>query len=539
MVRLYITLYSVLFITIGFFFVSLNWFPDLVLRGAVERFYGRAMLGAYELVEARLAGYPPSRWGQEIANLEPHFRYGFGLYSLDQIDLSDAQRLKAQAGELIFINDHEQTQFFKRMFDSDHYLKVVLEPDQEEAERDKVEGIIYLVESRFLASNPSQWPSVLAQMNSIFDMPLKLLTIDDPLLPQNRLVDIEAGKVVIQGLEEMNETYYKRLGTSDQVFRAGPFIPPPVFRYFNAILLFLLALLVALAVYFWVRPVWRDLSHIDRGVRNFGAGDLDSRLVVRRHSALKPLANAFNTMADRLQRLIHSHRQLTGAVSHELRTPIARLRFRVDILEAPLSEGDRERHLSAMRKDIQELEELVSESLSYTRLDRERPDLVLEPVNLNDWLDELLIDTEASQQTQHVIYERVQDTVDRVVKLDSRLMGRAVKNLLRNAHRHAASKVVLRGDCRSGEARVIVEDDGSGIPEQERERIFEPFARLNSARDRESGGVGLGLAIVNQIARWHGGRVWAEASSLGGACFILAWSDGSAGIESVTEISRR
>ncbi|MEW8607147.1 MAG: ATP-binding protein [Candidatus Thiodiazotropha sp.] len=529
MARLYITLYGVLFITISFFFVSLAWFPDLVLYGTVQRYYERAMLGAYELVEVRLAESPPSHWEQLITEMAPHFRYGLGLYTLDQIDLSEKQRSDVEAGELIFLEAGEQAQFFKRVFDSDRYLKMVLGPNQEQQERDNVEGIVYLVESRFLNHDPAQWPSVLAQMDNAFDMPLAMLALDDPSLPQDRLADIEAGEVVILGLEEMNEIYYKRLGTSDQVFRAGPFPLPPLLRYFNPILYFLLALLVALAVYFWVHPVWRDLTRIDRGVRELGAGDLDTRLLVRRRSALKPLADAFNTMADRLQRLVHSHRELTGAVSHELRTPIARLRFRVDMLEEPLHEGDRERHISAMRKDIQELEELVSESLSYSRLDRERPELVLEPVNLNDWLNELLIDLEESLPTQRVACECSSDTVDCVVHLDSRLMGRAVKNLLRNAHRHAASRIVLRGDYREGEACIVVEDDGAGVPERERERIFEPFARLDSARDRESGGVGLGLAIVSQIARWHGGRVWVEVSTLGGAGFVIAWPGQDAG----------
>jgi signal transduction histidine kinase len=525
MARLYITLYGVLFITISLFIASLAWFPDLVLHGTVQRYYERAMLGAYELVEARLAAHPQSQWEQLIAELQPHFHYGLGLYVLDQIKAPERQRNRVQAGELIFLEEGEQTQFFKRVFDSDRYLKMVLGANSEQREQDNVAGIVYLVESRFLSNAPSQWPSVLAQMDRAFDMPLALLALDDPSLPQDRLADIEAGEIVILGLEEMSETYYKRLGETDQVFRAGPFTLPPVLRYFNPILYFMLALLVALAVYFWVRPVWRDLTRIDRGVRNFGTGDLDTRLLVRRRSALKPLADAFNTMADRMQRLIHSHRELTGAVSHELRTPIARLRFRVDMLEEPLREGDRARHISAMRKDIQELEELVSESLSYSRLDRERPDLVLEPVNLNDWLNAILIDLEEELPTQRIICELSPDTVDEAVNLDSRLMGRAVKNLLRNAHRHAASRVLMRGECVDGEARIVVEDDGSGIPEQDRERIFEPFARLDSARDRESGGVGLGLAIVNQIARWHGGRVWVETSSLGGACFIIAWPE--------------
>jgi signal transduction histidine kinase len=525
MARLYITLYGVLVFTIGLFYVSLIWVPDFVLHGSVKRYYEQAMLGTYELVEMRLVNFPTARWEQEISKLEFHFRYGLSLYTLDQIDLSEKQKRNLQAGELVFLDEGEQTRFFKRVFDSDRYLMMALGPNPEQEERDQVGGIVYLIESRFLAHDPLQWPRLLKQMDGAFDMPLALLSLDDPSLPQQRLSDIEKGETVILGLEEMNETYYKRLGDSDQVFRAGPFPMPPLLRYINPILYLVLALLVALAVYSWVRPVWRDLTRIDRGVRDLGSGDLDTRLLVRRRSALKPLADAFNTMADRIQRLIQSHRQLTGAVSHELRTPIARLRFRVDMLEEPLHEGDRERHVRAMRKDIQELEELVSESLSYSRLDRERPGLFLEEINLNDWLSEILIDLEETLPSQQVACERVSDSVDTVVNLDSRLMERALKNLLRNAYRHAASKVLLSGQFRDGEARIVVEDDGAGVPEQERERIFEPFARLDSARDRESGGVGLGLAIVKQIARWHDGKVWVETSSLGGARFIIAWPE--------------
>jgi signal transduction histidine kinase len=227
-------------------------------------------------------------------------------------------------------------------------------------------------------------------------------------------------------------------------------------------------------------------------------------------------------MADRMQRLIHSHRELTGAVSHELRTPIARLRFRVDMLAEPLNDTDRERHLSAMRKDILELEELVSESLSYSRLDRERPELVLETVRLDDWLRDLLVELEEELLAVKVSLQSDRGA-EREVELDSRLMGRAVKNLLRNAHRHAANRICLSAYCEEGEAGIRVEDDGTGVPEQERERIFAPFARLDAARDRESGGVGLGLAIVSQIARWHGGKVWVEDSDLGGACFVISW----------------
>ena len=110
-----------------------------------------------------------------------------------------------------------------------------------------------------------------------------------------------------------------------------------------------------------------------------------------------------------------------------------------------------------------------------------------------------------------------------LVKLDTRLMGRAVKNLLRNAHRHASLQIQLSYTQTDELASIVVEDDGSGVPEQDRERIFAPFARLDAARDRESGGVGLGLAIVSQIARWHSGKVWVEDGEMGGARFVIQW----------------
>jgi signal transduction histidine kinase len=176
-----------------------------------------------------------------------------------------------------------------------------------------------------------------------------------------------------------------------------------------------------------------------------------------------------------------------------------------------------------MRKDIVELEELVSESLSYSRFDRERPDLVLEEVVLDDWLQSLLSELDDELHGVETVLIVADELSGRRVNLDIRLMGRAVKNLLRNAHRHASQRIQLSYHLTDKLASIAVEDDGSGVPEQDRERIFAPFARLDAARDRESGGVGLGLAIVSQIARWHSGKVWVEDGAMDGARFVIQW----------------
>jgi signal transduction histidine kinase len=522
--RLYLTLYGILFVAFALFYGSLVWVPDLVLHGSVQRYYERVMFGAYYLAEERLHETTPAHWDEVIDKLEPHFPHGLELIdNLEPLDISESEKARLQLGEFIFFDKGEQTRFYKQVDGSGRYLMIALGASPEQEERDQSKGIIYLIESRFLATDEADWPALRMEMGRLFDLPSTLLSVDDPALPADRLQEIEAGKIVVLGLEEGAETYFKRIGDTQWVFRAGPFVPPALLRYFNHILLFVLALMIALAVYIWVRPVWRDLKRVDRSVRHFGDGDLATRLEVRKGSALKPLADTFNAMAERMQRLIHSHKELTGAVSHELRTPIARLRFRVDMLNEPLSSNDFERHLTAMRKDIVELEELVSESLSYSRFDRERPDLVLEAVDLDEWLANLLAelgDELLAVDIQLMVPDRRYASR---VKLDTRLMGRAVKNLLRNAHRHASQRIRLSYNQTNELASIVVEDDGSGVPEQDRERIFAPFARLDAARDRESGGVGLGLAIVSQIARWHRGRVWVEDGEMGGARFVIQW----------------
>ncbi|MCG8488167.1 MAG: ATP-binding protein [Chromatiales bacterium] len=523
MARLFITLYGILFITGALFVLGLVWLPEMALKGTIRDYYERSMFGVFGLVEDRLSSQPQSEWPQTVKQLKGHFKSGLALLDYDQLPLDDGDLAALELGKFVFTDDDDLTRFYKRIPDSDRYLMLAMGKTREQREVEEVEGIVQLIGELFMQRDREEWPQILQALRKRFQMPLELLPLDDPSLPADRLADIEAGKVVVLGLKESRETYYARVHDSELVFRAGPYEAPFVLRNFNTILLILFALLVALAVYLWVRPVWRELSRFDQGVTRLGAGDLNTRLIVSNGAALKPLAETFNGMARRIQKLIQSHRELTGAVSHELRTPIARLRFRIDMLEDPLGEEDRKRHIIAMRKDILELEELVSESLSYSRLDRERPELLMDTVYLKDWLQALLIETE--DDYNGVKPELVTEGFDSQlqVSVDSKLMGRAVKNLLRNGQRHARQRLIVSADCRQGQAIILVEDDGSGVPEQERHRIFEPFARLDTARDRESGGVGLGLAIVRQVARWHGGQAWVEEAASGGARFMISW----------------
>ncbi|MCJ8297706.1 MAG: ATP-binding protein, partial [Pseudomonadales bacterium] len=212
-----------------------------------------------------------------------------------------------------------------------------------------------------------------------------------------------------------------------------------------------------------------------------------------------------------------SHKRLTNAVAHELRTPIFRLRCQAELLEYGTSEQDHQQYIEGMEEDLTELDQLVDEMLSYARMERNEEIFVLASYELQDWLNKhrpLL-----QRSCKKVLSVEVGEQIS--LQFDSRLLMRALSNLVRNADIHAEKSMQIRYFTLDKYAVICVEDDGSGIPEQERSRVIEPFERLDDARTRSSGGHGLGLSIVRGIAQQHGGKIIISQSSLGGACVSI------------------
>jgi signal transduction histidine kinase len=278
--------------------------------------------------------------------------------------------------------------------------------------------------------------------------------------------------------------------------------------------------MVAVLVWFWVRPFWSELLVLRRAAEALGEGRFDVRVATGRRSALRELAEALNAMATKLGTLLQSHRSLTSAVSHELRTPIARLRFSHSLaLESP-SPADKDRLLARMEHDIADIDALTTELLDYARLERGLPSLEMQMVPAEPWLEDLLAEVRVDAQLPVDLRARAEVAT---LRCEPRYMARAASNLLRNALRHARSTVEIAVHTEGGCTVIEVDDDGAGIPAAERERLFEPFTRLDTSRDRGTGGFGLGLAIVRQVARWHGGDATIAASPLGGARVRIAW----------------
>lgn len=383
-------------------------------------------------------------------------------------------------------------------------------------------GPLKIIIERLLMKQESQWKQELAHMSLTFNLPLTLLTLDTVDLEQQDLKNLTAQKTIVFS-EPYLKHMYIRIENTNYVLQVGPFDHPLLIKYIPQVFIFVLGLLMGLLIWLLLRPVWHDLRKLQTASHNFGEGQFQSRVNFSKHSPIKTILHAFNGMAAHIQQLIASQKELTRAVSHELRTPVSRLQFSLEMLEETKDKTARKRYLQEMNTDLDELDDMLSELLSYARMDRKHDIIEYTPVVLADWLQRqaMHLKRDCNQKTLEVTHNGLPQQA--VSCMDPKLMSRALNNLVRNACRYADQYVHINLSHHNGKYQLNVDDDGPGIPPENHEKIFEPFTRVDSSRNRDSGGYGLGLAIVQQIAEAHQGRITVIASRLGGVNFLINW----------------
>jgi signal transduction histidine kinase len=261
---------------------------------------------------------------------------------------------------------------------------------------------------------------------------------------------------------------------------------------------------VAIGAYPVTRRLTRRLEGLKKAVDGFGAGDLSRRVEVSGKDEVAALADSFNRMAEQIGELLSAHKTLLANASHELRSPLARLRMGVEMLQPQADKGlQRE-----FKSNIAELDGLVGEILLASRLETLEIATEMHPVDLLAIAAEECAAADVPLKGEPVM-----------VLGEPRLLRRLVRNLLDNARRHGGGSTIDVLLARQADAvRLSVCDRGAGVAAEERERIFEPFYRPAGTREQE-GGVGLGLALVRQIARRHNGDVRCVSRPGGGTCF--------------------
>ncbi len=273
--------------------------------------------------------------------------------------------------------------------------------------------------------------------------------------------------------------------------------------------------------YLFIRPIVRRVSRLERAASELGAGDLNARVQDEGKDAIGNLAQRFNQTADQLQQLIEGQRHLIQAVSHELRTPAANITFALDLMK---NEDDPQRiteRLQFLQQEADQLDELITELLEFARVDSGSTALDVSNVPLQELVASILDRMAPQCSAVHVELEGIPAQL--LMQVDRRLLRRALENLIRNAHSFARAEIRIRVEESEAGITIDVEDDGPGVAPEERERVFQAFARVDGSRSRESGGTGLGLAIVRRVVELHGGRVFVNDSELGGARFRTEW----------------
>ncbi len=263
---------------------------------------------------------------------------------------------------------------------------------------------------------------------------------------------------------------------------------------------------IAAGAYPVARRITRRLERLRGAVDELGAGDLTARVRVEGRDEVADLARTFNEAAERIEGLVSAQRRLLASASHELRSPLARLRMAVELMA---NEGG-EAHLREAEADIAELDQLIEDLLTAARLQSGNAHLASENVDLLALLVEEAARTDVDAGGENL-----------AVRGDPRLLRRLIRNLLENAQRHGRGKAIEAWleALELGGARLVVADRGPGVADHEHERIFEPFYRPAGHSEGGDGGVGLGLALVREIARAHGGDARCLARAGGGTRF--------------------
>lgn len=498
-------------------------YRETVATGA---FYLIAQGAAYQQNDAQ-----KNYWLNDISSL---FGSNFEIISMYDIEFKAREMRRIEEGKTVVRYDpsSNQSTFYHRLEGSDDLLTVKL---AQVGERQVRAMTIFLLDdlSRYQGFQKKQ--ARLNFLSEKFSYPIYLQSIQNLKLDPEQIARLKRDELVMffqDGIRGQGSTisFVVASDVEDLVIVVGPVA---LFNWFPLKLLgsvvLICVLLIALGIYALILPLERRLQLLQIGVDRVAQGNLDTKVQVVGRDDIARLSMTFNAMTAHIKRLIESQRELTRAVSHELRTPVARIRFAVDMLADTDEADSRQLQKEYIDEDIESLNELIDEILTYAKLEEGSPKLDWEMVNLRELLEQIERETNALGKPIVLICQL--PSAKTTAMADRRYLHRVVQNLVGNALRYANSTIKLTAGVQKGMAFISVEDDGQGIAEKDREKVFIPFARLDDSRTRASGGYGLGLSIVSRIAFWFNANLTVDESpNYHGARFIMQWPAKQVGV---------
>ncbi|WP_394261098.1 ATP-binding protein [Moraxella boevrei] len=464
------------------------------------------------------------RWLSDVSIL---FDNDFHLETINKNNFknSELNRLEKQKSVVRFDDKTTDAEIFHKVADSNQVIHVHIKKLSEQ----QMKGLGVL-----LLDDLSYYPTVEAKQQRLqalqpyFPFKLSLQNLENLKLDSDQQSRLMRKDIVISFADSASSenSSFKILAPTAIPNTVAVMGAIPLFNWFPLNLIMSITLismfLISLGVYVLIFPLERRLQLIQTGISKVREGKLDTKVKVIGEDEIAHLASTFNSMTEHIRRLIESQRELTRAVSHELRTPVARIRFAVDMLADTDEYEDRMSQRDYIEQDIEDLNGLIDEILTYAKLEEGSPKMEWEEIKLSELVAQIVRETNALGKPVMVEAGKIDDKA--VAVADRRYLHRVLQNLAGNATRYAEQKIIVTAGVSKKEGFISVEDDGHGIPEKDREKVFIPFARLDDSRTRATGGYGLGLSIVSRIAFWFNGKMSVDESpNLGGARFTMTW----------------
>ena len=556
MAKLFFTLYLMVIASFGvfsFYLFAIEFLGDSI--GAGAEIDERVSKGTFKLLNESLDGLNKQQTDKLLQRYKQLFGDEFKLAEISSLDLSKKQLKQLQNGKVVSTeetnililngtktreemdDDLEEVDilYFKRPGTSlvwrvslDYNLNISVNESgmaMSITSGKFSDGMMYLIQSKLLTEEQGKWAGILNTLQKDFDMPLKITDVDSirfddrdkqlSVLHENKAINITQGTNYA--------TFVQQIPNNHRLLQVGPVEIPWYMRNFHYLFIAALILSIATTLLLWLWPFWANLTRLKHAAEDFGAGNFSARIADKRWSPISKISQAFNAMAEQIQQSMRSQKELTSAVSHELRTPVARMRFALEMLETSNNANDKSRYIGDINEDIDELDLLLEELLTYARFDQKSHQIHPRLEKLIPWISQSMekLMPLANNKTLHYQVQGI--GVNETGLFEPRLMSRVLDNLVQNALRYAKQtvEVTLSKDHSKDYDYylLMVEDDGEGIAREKQEHIFEAFSRIDASRDRASGGFGLGLAIVDRIIKAHSGTVAVKKSALGGACF--------------------
>ncbi len=508
----------VIYLTVAGSFNPLKLYNDWLQEKLAEDIYQ----GIYQEIEKQLLAIDESQWNIKISEIAQNFNTEIQFKRIDQMVKEDNQYSRLLSGNYVALGN-EQGSVALRIADTDWAIAIANDTTFAQKTYLEASGPIYLIQSALDEIPTRKLNEHLDELESRFQIQIEILS-------DKKLTDIKNKQNIYQ---YKNLTWIKD-ENEDEVFllktRSGKTLLLSIerdqFILASAMFvpLFLVVLFISAGILIWLWPLWKDHQSLTQTAKRFGSGHLDARARVRKGAFTADLSTSFNRMAENIRDLIQTNQSLTNAVAHDLRTPLARLRFANDILKSGNCDAEETaRYRHTINTSIEALDYLIAQTLHYARYNRSTD------INhfKNVYFTTTVLEEVEQYQFDHEDIHYETNIEPALLKthqfVDGKALKRALVNLLNNATKHAKSFVLVSFTHQFDEFALIVEDDGEGISKKDYETIFQPYKQLSNQQRDMNEGLGLGLAIVQQIAHWHNGEIRVKRSDLGGACFTLSW----------------